>query len=134
MLLGSFVSFSQTGPDITINNNLVNCQIEITFFQINTTTMDCGALVNSSFGLGVMSTQTISPLPGHAFVKAFVQKGGGTPACFSAMIEPNDSPCDSISIDDSEYFFQCCSSSIAGGTYVKWSGGMGGPVITVENM
>ena len=134
LFLTAFVSYSQgTGPSITVNNTLLNCQIEVTFYQMNTTTMDCGALISTSFGLGVMSTQTVSPMPGHAFVRAFVQKGGGTPSCFMAWVEPNDSPCDTISINEGEYFSQCCSSSLAGGTHVKWSGGMGGPVIEVGN-
>ncbi len=97
--------------------------------------MDCSPseLVTMTFGLGVTSSQTVSPDPGHAFVKAYVQKGGGTPMCFNALVEPNDSPCDVGSIDEGQYFPQCCSSSIGGGTYVVWSGGMMMPSIIIGN-
>lgn len=133
-LLISSIVFSQTGPAITLNNDLMNCQVEFKLYQINTTTMDCTSLIVTNHALGVSTCcYTVSPYPGHAFVKVDVQKGGGTPSCFITTIEPNDSPCDTITIEEHEHFEQCCSSSIAGGTSIKWSGGMASPVITVQN-
>lgn len=127
--------FAQTGPSITINNNLVNCQVQVRLYQINTTAMDCSpsGLVVIETGLGVMSSQTLNPMPDHAFVRAEVVKGGGDWSCFYALIEPDASPCDSLSIPESKFFWQCCSSSVAGGTRVTWDGGMLAPEINIFN-
>lgn len=130
-MLSTF-AFAQ-GPSITVNNNLFNCQIEVTLYQMDTGTMDCTSLTTISFGLGVSSSQTVSPDPGYVFVRAYVQKGGGTPACFNALVEPNSSPCDVGTIPSGTSFPQCCPSSLSGTTYVGWTGGMGAPVLTITN-
>ena len=127
--------FAQTGPSITINNNLINCQIQVRLYQMNSDTMDCSTseLIIIETGLGVMSSQTLTPMPDHVFVRAEVAKGGGDWSCFYAIIEPDASPCDNLSISESEYFWQCCSSSVAGGTKVVWDGGMIAPEINIFN-
>lgn len=135
MLLISAITFSQgTGPSITLHNDLANCQVEYELYQINTTTLDCTSLIVSTHALGVLTYgYVVNPFPGHAFVKVKVQKGGGTPSCFIAIVEPNDSPCNSVAIPEFVHFDQCCSSSISGGMSVKWTGGMASPNIVTQN-